>query len=122
MLQAFCLINWGQINIVLARRQSPTHLVSLGNQPSPLLRQIVLVRLNAHPAQIQSITIPARLNGSAGMHISPAVAMHGKTKLVELPSLQVEKLPIERSRKISRPRAMQTVRSTLICCKLMNDT
>ena len=67
------LINWSQINIVLARRQTPTHLVSPGNQPCPLLRQIVLVRLNAHPAQIQSVAIPARLNGGAGVHISPAV-------------------------------------------------
>jgi hypothetical protein len=37
-----CLINWGQINIVLARRQTPAHLISPSNQPSPLLRQIVL--------------------------------------------------------------------------------
>jgi len=67
------------------------------------------VRLNAHPAQIQSIAIPARLNGGAGVHISPAVVLHGMTKLVELPGLQVEELPIERSRKVSRPRAMQRV-------------
>jgi hypothetical protein len=48
--------------------------------------------------------------------------LHGMTKLVELPGLQVEELPIERSRKVSRSRAMQRVRSTLILCKLMNDT
>jgi hypothetical protein len=52
------------------------------------------VRLNAHPAQIQSITIPARLNGGAGVHISTAVVLHGMAKLVELPGLQVEELPI----------------------------
>jgi hypothetical protein len=67
------------------------------------------MRLNAHPAQIQSVTIPARLNGGAGVHISPAVVLYGMTKLVELLGLQVEVLPIERSRKVSRPRAMQTV-------------
>ena len=95
--------------VTLTRSQPPTHLVSPGNQPSPLLRQIVLVRLNAHPAQIQSVAIPARLNGGAGVHISPAVVLHGMTKFVELPSVQVEELPIERSRKVSRPRAMQRV-------------
>jgi hypothetical protein len=58
------------------------------------------VRLNAHPAQIQSVTIPARLNGGAGVYISPAVVLHGMAKLVELPSIQFEELPIERSRKI----------------------
>jgi len=56
------------------------------------------VRLNAHPAQIQSVTIPARLNGGAGVHISPTVVLHGMAKLVELPGLQVEELPTERSR------------------------
>jgi hypothetical protein len=48
------------------------------------------VRPKAHPAKIQSITIPARLNGDAGVHISPAVVLHGMGKLVELPGLQVE--------------------------------
>jgi hypothetical protein len=67
------------------------------------------VRPHAHPAQIQSVAIPARLNGGAGVQISPAVVLHGMTKLVELPGLQVEELPIERSRKVSRPRAMQRV-------------
>jgi hypothetical protein len=76
------------------------HLVSPSNQPSPLIRQIVLVRLNAHPAQIQSVTIPARLNGGAGVHISPTVVLYSVTKLVELLGLQVEVFPIERSRKV----------------------
>jgi len=53
------------------------------------------VRLNTHQAQIQSITIPARLNGGAGVHISPAVVLYGMTKLVELLGLQIEELPID---------------------------
>ncbi len=53
------------------------------------------MRLNAHPAQIQSVTIQARLNDGAGVHISPAVVLYGMTKLVELLGLQVEVLPIE---------------------------
>jgi hypothetical protein len=52
------------------------------------------VRLYAHPAQIQSITIQARLNGGAGVHITPAVLLYGMAKLVELLGLQVEELPI----------------------------
>jgi hypothetical protein len=59
------------------------------------------VCLDAQPAQIQSITIPVRLNGGAGVHISPAVVLYGMTKLVELLGLQVEILPIERNRKSS---------------------
>jgi hypothetical protein len=55
------------------------------------------VRLNAHPAQIQSITIPARLNGGAGVNISPAVVLYGMTKLVELLGLEVKVQPIERN-------------------------
>lgn len=55
----------------------PAHLVSPGNQPSPLLRQVVLVRPNAQTAQIQLVTFPARLNGCAGVHFSPAVVLHG---------------------------------------------
>ena len=41
--------------IVLGLWQIPIQFVSPGNQPSPLLRQVVLVGLNAHPAQIQSV-------------------------------------------------------------------
>jgi hypothetical protein len=67
------------------------------------------VRLNAHPAQIQSIAIPTRLNGGAGVHISTAVVLHGMAKLVKLPDLQVEELPIKRSRKIGSTSAMQRV-------------
>ena len=47
--------NWCQITIVWACRQPPTHFVSPSNQPSPLLRQVVLVRLNANPVRIQSV-------------------------------------------------------------------
>ena len=106
---SICKLVWGQINIDLARRHPPTHLVSPSNQPSPLVRQVVLVRLNAHPAQIQSVAIPARLNGGAGVHIPPAVVLYGMTKLVELLGLQVEELPIERSRKVSSACTMPRV-------------
>ena len=43
-----------------------------------MLRKIVLARVYSHPAQIQSVTIPARLNGGAGVHIPPpAVVLNG---------------------------------------------
>jgi len=52
------------------RSQTPTNLVNPGKQPGPLLRQIVLVRLNAYPAQIQSVAIQARLKGGAMLNLT----------------------------------------------------
>jgi hypothetical protein len=43
------------------------------------------------------------------VHITPAVVLYGMAKLVELLGLQVEELPIERSCKVGRSRAMQRV-------------
>lgn len=80
-----------------ARSQPPAHLVSPGNQTPRLFGQIVLVRLDAHPAQIQSIAVPAGLNGGAVVHLATAVVLYRVAQLVELLGLQVKKAPIQRS-------------------------
>jgi hypothetical protein len=53
------------------------------------------VRLHAQPSQIQSITIPARLNYVAGWHIFPAVVLYDMKKLVYLIGLQVKEINME---------------------------
>jgi hypothetical protein len=52
------------------------------------------VRLNAHPAQIQSVTVPARLNSGAGVDIALAMVTNSMAKFIELFGLQVEEMPI----------------------------
>lgn len=88
---------------------TPTHDVSPSNQPGPLPRQVALVRLDAHSAHNQWITIPTRLNGEAGLHLSPAVVLYGMKRLVQLLGLKVQELPIELSRKVSCCRERQNI-------------
>jgi hypothetical protein len=65
--------------------------------------------LNANPAQIQSVTIPTRLNSGAGMDIALAMVTYSMAKFVELFCLQVEEVPIKRSCKVGSTCAMMAV-------------